>query len=192
MLPPPNARNALTNRGPQPRAPKEATGRAAQTQGWQVREGRPVTGAPNYGVGGRARAVGPGDAVTVEAGEHGRRFEPPGVPGLAHRRYGAHVPQRGDASRVGAALVEGTASGGGRVEQRAAVDVVGKVPVRTLGHPGQTVSWARSERDLRRRQSRWYRPPRDDGAAQTDRGITLIVYLSLRKHLGASATPEHR
>ena len=84
-----------------------------------------------------ARAVGPGDAVTVDAGEHGRRFEPPGLPGLAHRRYGDDVPQRGDASRVGAALAEGTASGGGRVEQGAAVDVVGKVPGRTLGHPGQ-------------------------------------------------------
>src|SRR5690606_21959732 len=63
--------------------------------------------------------------------------EPPGVPGLAHGRYGDDVPQRGDASGVGAALVEGATSGGGRVEQGAAVDVVGEVPGRTPGHPGQ-------------------------------------------------------
>lgn len=118
-------------------------------------ERRAETGAPDDRVRVRPGAVRPYDTVTVEACEHRRRLEQPGVAGLTHGRHGDDVPERGDAAGVGAALVEDTAPRGRGVEQRATVDVVGQEARRALGDPGQRRSARRSCRRPPRPRLAW-------------------------------------
>ncbi len=98
--------------------------RAAQVERGEVGQGRAEAGAPDHRIGTALAAVVPPDTVGGEPGEHRLCAEKSGVAGGTDGRHGHDVAERGHSPGIAATGVEGTAAGGGDIEQGAAVDVV--------------------------------------------------------------------